>query len=690
MASGRRQGRLPPTRSMNLPRSCLPSLLAAVLFGLAPRAAAAPLDLTGVVTSDRGQPVPHASVFIDTAGPRIGVGDLCPSCYADCRKSARSGPDGAFRIADLDPSLLFRVLVVAPGFEPTFFPGTDPRNGPLAAVLAPRTAVHPPERTILGRVVDSDGKPVPQAVVSVQTTQIGDTYYGSPPRGTDPLAVADDQGLFTLGSATDFEAMHLRIEARARARGLFEGIRPGRGRRDFVLTEGVTFSGRVLRDGRGVSNIVMGACGTDRSLGNFIGDFVVATDAHGRFALTYLPPDREYYVYGAMSSLTNLGALPVRTARSGRDGTALDLGNLEIRPGYRLAGRVQLPEDQPLPEGTRLLVGREGAWDTLGVALPPDGRFDIDHLPPNETLTLGARVRGHRPSPRNPSFESLNGLGLAGRLVADRTNLVFLLEPGEIRPGAHEPMPESERPENLPLAGIETHRARPRGRTVRGEAVDAESGRRLGAFRVIPGQSLQPEGTYVDWFEGRATESTNGLFSIEMPGSTQFVVLQAEAEGYLPERSPALGPHQPTWRFALRRGRGPEGIVREPGGQQPAAGALVLHLGPAEQASLSAQGELRATLARDAEGRTDGAGRFEFAPKVGPSELVVATDTGFVRAPHVTRKSPPRPHPPALGPRHGSPAPGRPTAAGRSRRTPVRRRIQTGHPLPPRPGNPHG
>jgi len=74
--------------------------------------------------------------------------------------------------------LLFRVLIVAPGHEPTFFPKVDPRKGPLAAVLKARLRTNPISQTILGRVVDADQKPVRQAVVSVDTTVIGNTYHG--------------------------------------------------------------------------------------------------------------------------------------------------------------------------------------------------------------------------------------------------------------------------------------------------------------------------------------------------------------------------------------------------------------------------------------------------------------------------------------------------------------------------------
>src|SRR3954471_379761 len=60
-------------------------------------------DLTGTVKDPEGKPLPQASVFIYTAGPKEGASILCPSCYADCRKSTTTDKDGHFKIESLDP-----------------------------------------------------------------------------------------------------------------------------------------------------------------------------------------------------------------------------------------------------------------------------------------------------------------------------------------------------------------------------------------------------------------------------------------------------------------------------------------------------------------------------------------------------------------------------------------------------------
>jgi hypothetical protein len=92
-------------------------------------------DLVGRVNA--GDMVPKATIFIFTAGPKVGTSTFCPSCYADCRKSAKSGAEGEFKIESLDPQLIFRILVVAKGYKPKFVPKVDPAGGPLAVDLEP-------------------------------------------------------------------------------------------------------------------------------------------------------------------------------------------------------------------------------------------------------------------------------------------------------------------------------------------------------------------------------------------------------------------------------------------------------------------------------------------------------------------------------------------------------------------------
>src|SRR5262249_26298830 len=158
----------------------------------------------------------------------------------------------------------FRILITAPGCAPKFAAKVDPRKGQLEVKLDVRDLSDIPAKQILtGRVLDSAKKPVPQAVVSVSTTHIGNTGYGSPPEGTDPIAVTDEKGEFLLSSKKPFDAMDLQVEARGLARANFPEVAPGPKRHELVLSEGVSLIGRVLRDGKPVKDVIVGVAGTD-------------------------------------------------------------------------------------------------------------------------------------------------------------------------------------------------------------------------------------------------------------------------------------------------------------------------------------------------------------------------------------------------------------------------------------------
>src|SRR6266487_160691 len=157
-------------------------------------------DLTGVIKDHEGKPLGEASVFIYTAGPEEGVGILCPSCYADCRKRTRADSEGRFKIESLDPTLLFRVLVVANGHRPEFVSKVDPALKPLEVTLKPGRAEVSPSQQVKGRVLDPEGKPVAGAVVSIRGVSRGQSTRFGGNEDIDQVAVTDDDGGFFLAN----------------------------------------------------------------------------------------------------------------------------------------------------------------------------------------------------------------------------------------------------------------------------------------------------------------------------------------------------------------------------------------------------------------------------------------------------------------------------------------------------------
>jgi hypothetical protein len=130
-----------------------------------------------------------------------------------------------------------------------------------------------------------------------------------------------------------------------------------------------------------------------------------------------------------MESLKSYGAVPIRAVKTAAHGSTVDLGDIEVQPGYRLTGRLVLADGKPVPPETRMPASREEAWDSQTATVGPDGRFSLTGLPP-EQLSLYTNVRGYHLSPKNASYDLLNRDGLLGTVRADIDDLRFLLDTG--------------------------------------------------------------------------------------------------------------------------------------------------------------------------------------------------------------------------------------------------------------------
>ena len=315
------------------------------------------------------------------------------------------------------------MIVGARGFEPVSLAKVDPLQGPLIVRLKPRTKDQlPPQRTVFGRLLDADKRPVAGAEVGITGFRTGSGgTWGRMPDGTDAVAVSDASGEFEVYIAKDCDAVDLQVDAPSVARTTLTRVPLGRSRRDFVLPVGAALVGHVVRDGKPVKGINVGVTSVDRSAGNFTGEFVVGTDTNGVFVFPHLPANRDYQFYGLLDSLRGIGALPARVIRVGRDGSRTDMGAINLEPGWRVAGEVRVANAQTLPVGSRLLLFRENAWNFSVIDLPPDGRFDLPNVP-GELLNLEVGMAGYRPASSLPKL---------GRLQSDRPGLVFVMEPGK-------------------------------------------------------------------------------------------------------------------------------------------------------------------------------------------------------------------------------------------------------------------
>jgi len=514
-------------------------------------------DLTGRVQLTNGQPM-KATVFISTAGPKVGTSPFCPSCYADCRKSASTDSQGQFKIESLDPQLIFRILVVGEGLRPKFVEHVNPAKGPISVSLEPQLlAGVPPQLILRGRVVDTKGAPVEGAAVETlgYHTSDGRGSWGEF-EGLDPLAVTDARGNFLITSRKEFASLDLKIEARGFANRMFLKVRGDAPTPNLQLTEGAAITGRVMLNGKPLANVAVGLVSEDRALENFTGDFEVGTDADGRFAFVNMPPNVRYHVYGQMKALADHGTTGIAVVDAGGDGSTTNVGDLVVGRANRLSGRVVLKDGKTIPPKTQLIVSREDAWDSLLVDLDKDGSFNVSGIP-NEAISLSVAVPGYRFSIKNESLDLQNPFRLIGRIDHDITNLMILLEYG----GMLEPqtVPPGSGPDSAPLRGAERAYNHASQRIISGRVTDKQTGEPIASFRVTPGRPDEILGERLN--PQHAIAGTNGSFVIYFDDQTTEFLLRIEAPEYAPMSSRELAPGLTEYDFALTKRGGPSDVV---------------------------------------------------------------------------------------------------------------------------------
>ncbi len=299
--------------------------------------------------------------------------------------------------------------------------------------------------------------------------------------------------------------------------------------------------------------------------------------------------------------------------------------------GYRVSGVVRLVDGGPVPGLTQLMIGRFTNSNPQRIPVSPDGRFDASNVPPG-TVRIGLHLPGHRLSRRNASYVTLSPHFLIGRVDSNKTNLLVLMERGDIALPEYSPEPPDERPENLPLGGAETRRIIPNAIRFSGQVVDADTQAPLAQFTVTPGLQRSPSlRSWIEWYRTRKVEGTNGAFDLEISLKTGAIVIMAEAEGYLPGVSEPLEAARTKTKIQLQKGVGPRGVLLLPDGR-PADGVTVVYLVTGEHAALDNQGTIKVYRDLDrSRDITDPEGEFRFAPKYGAGEVFAANSKGFGR-----------------------------------------------------------
>jgi protocatechuate 3,4-dioxygenase beta subunit len=365
--------------------------------------------ITGHVTGAAGNPLEHATVLVYHAGVKVGYSTFCPSCYADCGKRAVTDSRGSFMIENLSPDLKFELLVVRDGYISAFVKSVDPAMGPArTAILRPRQAVGDPARIVRGKVVDSGGLPMRDAIVKAQGI-----LYDDPERGghvsmygevasLDPIAVTNDQGEFEISYDRAALETLIIVEARGMAPKLFNHLSTGLDRHTLTVTEGATVRGRLVQNGKPVADAEVGLIARQRAMGaelKLIGspyeEIRIGTQSDGTFVITNAPAPVDWYAYGKMESLAGHGGtVPIECATK-IDGEDVDVGDIQVQPGYRLRGKVVLSDGKPIAPGMNVILSSVKAFDSQKTALQADGSFEFTGLAPGK-YEINASVRGYK------------------------------------------------------------------------------------------------------------------------------------------------------------------------------------------------------------------------------------------------------------------------------------------------------
>jgi uncharacterized GH25 family protein len=421
--------------------------------------------LYGTVLTTNGEPIANATVTLQRA--LAGRGTVYVYNTPDCNRQAVTKADGGFEF-DGVAQTTFEGVVTAPGYELFQFFRADPAGKPLVINMLPTPAGDGRLQTVRGQVVNSDGKPVEGAKIEVHMLHTQQGWHSG-----GGVAFTDQQGGFVFRARENIVGCDFIIDARGYVERSFSEVPPSPGTIEYKLSQGTSLTGRMLKDGKPVPDAGVGIYGVNG--GDFINRDSALTDANGRFTFLGVRPHEEFYLFGMMQSLRELGALPRQHIKTGDEGTRLDLADLNLAKGYTISGRVQMADGTPTrvaaftlarteltsklnhaptarEESNRTFYGLEHSFDSWRADPGKDGRFEFTGVP-GETVSIFLMLKPFdMVSPRNISSDG-KGFRLLGMVVSNKTDLIIELDPhsGQVFPPAR----DYEALSRQPLQGAE-------------------------------------------------------------------------------------------------------------------------------------------------------------------------------------------------------------------------------------------
>ncbi|MHC5538375.1 carboxypeptidase regulatory-like domain-containing protein, partial [Singulisphaera rosea] len=301
----------------------------------------------------------------------------------------------------------------------------------------------------------------------------------------------------------------------------------------LVLPKGLSIPGRVVDN---AGKPIKGASITLRHPDRF-GDNILplaTSDAGGLFQLEGVPP-------GELLMTTRVdGYAP--DLRRVKVAKGIPSSEIRLSSGRTIRGLVQDDKGKPIGHVTIYLDGWRGERASdFRIESGADGRFVWEHAP-DDAIWLDVMTEGFLPARSQ-----------------------------EVGPKENE---KSFTLHRIPSA--------------RGTVVDAETGRPIESFRIIPGSEGR-NGAPTYWDRGHDRAQVSGKYEIKFTESASSGRrLRVEAEGYRPEVSRRFLDREERVEinFTLRKESGVSGIVQLPDGS-PLAGAEILQIGTSQPAFLT-------------------------------------------------------------------------------------------------------